>query len=261
MRLFAVLLVAVVAHCAAPGQEPSAKPVFEVASVKVRPGGLESGSTGIPPLLAGDPGLLNYTGVSLAGVLARAYNVKPLQISGPDWLRTERYDITAKAPDHAPKGHIPEMLQNLLAERFRMTVHWDTREEMGYALVAGKTGPKLKKSDVADGDAPPKRSESMSGSGHMTWNASTLDDFAASLTVLVGRPVVDMTGVPGIFDIAIDAAPDSMPGLPSFGQADGNSPFPSIFNAVRILGLNLQPRRVPVKRLVVDSAQKVPTEN
>ena len=154
MRRLVVLSIAVFARCAAFGQEPSLQPAFEVASVKTAgPPREESGgarSTGMPPRTFGDPGLVNYSSVSLKGVLCRAYNLLPDKIVGPSWLDSERYDIVAKVPKDAPTGQIPSMLQSLLAERFRMSVHWETKQTPGYALVVGKSGPKLTKSALED---------------------------------------------------------------------------------------------------------------
>lgn len=86
-----------------------------------------------------------------------------------------------------------------------------------------------------------------------------MGDLAAALTVFMGRTVVNTTNLSGTYDISIDAAPDSMPGF-RFGSGQESS-FPTIFAALRQLGLNLQPGRAPVKHLVVDSALRVPTEN
>jgi uncharacterized protein (TIGR03435 family) len=265
MRRLAIMSIAVLARCAAFGQAPDRQPAFEVASVKPaapvevqpgrprRTGGLSS-TTG-----AGDPGLVVYSGVILKAVLSKAYNVPPDQIVGPSWLDSERYDIVAKVPKDAPEGQIPAMLQNLLAERFHMSVHLVTKQTQGYALVVGKSGPKLTKSakqDEASG------SFGFTSSGHLTWRAETLASVARSLSLFLGRPVVDMTEIQGRFDITLDASPDSLPGLHSFGTAQADAdPQPSIFAAVRALGLNLEPREAAVKQLVVDSAQKIPTQN
>src|ERR1017187_3625028 len=265
MRRFAMMSLAVFAPCAAFGQLPSQKPAFEVASVKPaapveaqpgRPrktGGLSS-ATG-----AGQPSLVIYSGVIQKAVLSKAYNVPPDQIVGPSWLDNERYDIVAKVPEDAPEGLIPAMLQNLLTERFRMSVHLATKQTQGYALVVGKSGPKLTK---AKDDAPSARSMGFTSSGHLTWQAATLADFAKSLSTFLGRPVDDMTGIQGKFDITLDASPDSLPGLRSFGTAQADAdPKPSILAAIRGLGLNLEPREASVNQLVVDSAQEIPTQN
>jgi uncharacterized protein (TIGR03435 family) len=163
-------------------------------------------------------------------------------------------------PADAPKGQIPAMLQTLLAQRFGLKVHWETRQERGYSLVVGKMEAKLTKSAVSD-DAPPQRSTGFTSKGHLTWKSSTLEDFAASLTIFMGSPVEDMTEIPGIFDIALDAAPDSMPGMAAMFRSAGDSPNPSITDAIHSLGLDLRPGKVSVKYLVVDSVKRVPTEN
>jgi uncharacterized protein (TIGR03435 family) len=212
------------------------------------------------PAITGDPRRIDFADVSLEGVLSRAYEVRPNQIVGAEWIHTERYNIVATVPADAPKGQVPAMLQNLLAERFGMKVRWETRDEKGYALVVDKGGPKLTKSAVPESEAALKRGTSFDGSGHFTWRAAAMDDLAVTLTMLLASPVVDKTGIHGVFDITLDAAPDSLPGL-RFGTPHGDSPNPSIFAAIHGLGLNLESGKVPVKKLVVESAQKVPTAN
>jgi uncharacterized protein (TIGR03435 family) len=230
---------------------------FEVASVKPSQGSANPNgwkTTGMAPRITGDPAQINFTDVSLVGLLCRAYDVVPLDVRAPDWMSVERYEVLAKVPSDVPKGHIPEMLQNLLSDRFQIKLHWDAKLESGYALVRGKGELKLK---AAAPDA--KRSAGMSSKGHLTWTSSTLADLASSLTQFIDRPVVDMTGVSERFDIALDAAPDSMPGF--HFATDHESQYPTIFVALRELGLNLQPQKVSVKYLIIDSALKVPTEN
>lgn len=251
----ACMVLSVVA--AASNGQPSQRLTFEVASVKPsqgheNPNGWKT--TGMAPRITGDPALIDFTDVSLLGLLCRAYDIMPRDVHAPDWMSVERYDVLAKVPSDAPKDHIPEMLQNLLADRFQVRLHWDPKEESGYALVRGKGELKLKAS-------PPgaKLSMGMSGRGHLTWASSTLADLASRLTQFMSRPVVDMTGIPEKFDIALDADPDSMPGF--HGAREQDSQFPTIFVAMRDLGLNLQPQKVSVKYLVIDSALKVPTEN
>jgi uncharacterized protein (TIGR03435 family) len=99
-------------------------------------------------MMGGDPGRLNYSNVSMIDIIAQAYQVKDYQISGPDWLGSQRFDIVAKLPPDTPKKQIPLMLQSLLAERFKLTIHREKKDLPGYALVVGKNGPKLKESQV-----------------------------------------------------------------------------------------------------------------
>lgn len=128
-------------------------PAFEVASVKQAAPQTDGR---IMVRMGGDPGRVDYANVALKAVLARAYNVKQHQITGPSWL-DERYDITAKVPEGVAADQVPAMLQALLAERFKMAIHKETKEQPVYALVVGKSGPKLTKSE------PPKPGEEAPG--------------------------------------------------------------------------------------------------
>jgi uncharacterized protein (TIGR03435 family) len=142
--------------CAAFGQGAAESPTFEVASVKPsepQPSGMMrvrmSGGPGTP-----DPGQLTYTNVPLKNVLATAYAVNNYQISGPNWLDSERFDIVAKISQGATKEQFQQMLQNLLAERFKLKLHHEAKELPMYALVVGKGGPKLKESVEEDAATP-----------------------------------------------------------------------------------------------------------
>jgi uncharacterized protein (TIGR03435 family) len=151
------------------------------------------------------------------------------------------------------------MLQALLLERFRMSVHWTTKEAQVYALVVGKSGPKLIKSQ-------PDTKESLffGTSGRLELKGSRLADFASALSSVMDRPVVDMTGIDGTFDIAFDASPDSLTGAFYRAVADStaaSSAAPSIFTAVRGLGLSLEARKAPIKQLVIDKADRMPIPN
>jgi uncharacterized protein (TIGR03435 family) len=144
------------ASCAAFGQGAAESPTFEVASVKPAepqsPGQMRvrmSGGPGTP-----DPGQLTYTNVSLKNVLINAYDVNDYQINGPKWLDGERFDIVAKIPQGATKEQFRLMLQNLLAERFKLALHHETKELPMYALVVGKGGPKLKEAVEEDATTP-----------------------------------------------------------------------------------------------------------
>lgn len=122
---------------------------FEVASVKAMAQDANvsgSGSTGMAPPIDPHATRITFTNVSLIGVLCRAYDLMPLNIHAPEWMSDQRYSIVAQAPLNAAKGHIAEMLQSLLADRFQMKLHWDTKEESGYSLTVLQGGPKLKES-------------------------------------------------------------------------------------------------------------------
>ena len=252
----------------APRSRAQSKPeglTFEVASVKLSSEQQsQRGSTGLPPPVPrGNLDILTYTHVTLKGVLLRAYSVWPYEVAGPSWLDEKFYDIAAKVPKGAPAEQIPAMLQNLLAERFRMRVHWDAQQKAGYALVVGKTGSKLKKSVPGPDGAPDRRmSFTMGGpETHLEFKGTTLEAFAKSLTIDLARPVANMTGIEGFFDIAFDCSSDSLTGLRPMAALEEPALGPSILTAIRGLGLDLVSQKVPVKRLVVDSAEAIPTEN
>ena len=111
--------------------------------------------------------------MSLADLIRVAYRVKPYQLSGPDWMTAERFDVLAKMPEGATREQVPEMLKALLAEPFKLAVHRESKEHAVYALVVGKGGPKLKESAPdadapAGGDAPAAFDLHVSGRGENT---------------------------------------------------------------------------------------------
>jgi uncharacterized protein (TIGR03435 family) len=113
--------------------------------------------------------------MSLFKLILTAYRLKPYQLSGPEWMRAQRFDIAAKIPDGASREQIPEMLQALLAERFKLSMHRDNKEQLVLALVVGKNGLKLKESTESDARVPAAAPGEMSlytadGEAHMEKN-------------------------------------------------------------------------------------------
>jgi uncharacterized protein (TIGR03435 family) len=144
-----------------PPDSPSATPTFEVAVIHpAEPPGpnrrIRIGISGGPG--SNDPTRVTAEGVSMTELLMRAYDVKRYQLSGPSWMETERFSISAKVPEGATKEQFILMLQNLLAERFKMAVHHEQKEMPVFELQVGKGGSKLKESaaDIAPAvaDAP-----------------------------------------------------------------------------------------------------------
>jgi uncharacterized protein (TIGR03435 family) len=269
----------------APGlalSQPAAKPpAFEVASVKPAPP--QAGDT-ITGGIRENPGGIKGTNVSLGSLVEKAYNLKHYQVIGPSWLESDRhlYNIVAKAPAGTPKEQFPAMLQTLLAERFKLAFHRETRQQTAYALVVGKTALKLKKSAEVGGGA--------SGRGgfvgimytptgmHQNAQRLPMAGLAHVLSNNLGRPVSNMTGIEGNFDITLEfsgegltenlrssiamaARERSAKPTAEGGPAPDSTPVPSLFTAVEQLGLKLEPRKVPVEYIIVDKAEKVPTEN
>jgi uncharacterized protein (TIGR03435 family) len=299
----------VLALCGLFGQ--TAPPAFEVASVK--PAAPQTDGNRFVRM-GGDAGRVDYANVSLKQVLAKAYDVKSYQVTGPSWLDTERYDIVAKVPDGVAKEQIPAMLQALLAERFHMSIHRESKEQSVYAIVLGKGELKLTKYDEnasqaftfneSGGPPPPppppggggriavaagrgggggpagpapKGSAmigmSSNGATRLQARGATLAGVAGMLSSFMDRPVVDMTGIEGEYDISLEAAAEEMVGMKmtvigSPGPAGGapapapeTAPTASIFTSIQQLGLKLEPRKAPIAYVVVDKADKVPTEN
>jgi uncharacterized protein (TIGR03435 family) len=249
---------------------------FEVASVK--PALSASGRftmNGGPG--TNDPGRISYTNITLRRVLLSAYDVRDYQISGPDWLNVLRFDITAKLPDGTTKEQFQSMLRNLLATRFRMTVHRESKELPVFALLVARNGPKLKAAvatdepaeeqlatirpaDSSDGfprlslPAPGLVIETRNGRARVTAKEMPLTKFADLLSGQLGRPVVDMTGLNGNYSFVLYFAPESP------NPSDG--PDPGLFPAVQEqLGLRLEARKALVDLVVIDHAEKVPTGN
>jgi uncharacterized protein (TIGR03435 family) len=215
-------------------------PTFEVASVKpAAPSQTPAGRAST----SGDRVTMINTTVS--NVIGRAYGVKFYQIDGPPWILTERYDILAKAPDNTPKDQIPLMLQSLLAERFKLTIHRETRELPVYELIVAKPSPKLKKTDPS---AP-----FGVDSGHRELR-TTMPQLADLITRMVGRPVLDKTNLAGWYDLPLELSMEEVGGI-------DKSSRPSIFTSVQESGLKLESRKDPVEIIVVDGGTKTPTEN
>jgi uncharacterized protein (TIGR03435 family) len=238
--------------------QPAVAPSFEVASVKPAKELVVNGwhSIGGVPPIAPDQKSIHLASVTLMSLISRAYDVQPPDsVSGPPWLSTERYEIDAKAPEAAKQGQVPAMLQTLLVERFHLRVHRESKGVRGYALVAVKSASAL---SPADPNAP--KGSTLSGSGHLVYSGITLAGFAAALGRLIAQPVLDATGIDGTFNITLDAAPDSLPGLNARTKA-ADSGYPSVFAALKQFGLALEPRNVTVNILVVDSADRVPVPN
>jgi uncharacterized protein (TIGR03435 family) len=228
------------------------QPAFEVASLKVHPD--TSSERRNNESIDSVPGRLTVRNASLASCLKWAYDIRDYQISGPAWLQTEKYDIDAKAADATPLKQLRLMLQTLLAERLSLAVHRETRDLPEYALVAAKSGPKLHKAD-ADGNTSININN-----GSFVYHHISMPEFAANLSTLtqVDRPVLDRTGIAGVFDFSMQFGATAEEMKRAFVAGDG----PSIFTVIQEqLGLRLEAQKGPVEMLVIDRAEKTPTEN
>ena len=255
-------------------QEASEKIAFEVASVKpAQPSPMGQLSV----RMSADAGMLRYTNVSLRDCIRVAFRVKEFQVEGPDWIETTRFDITAKLPEGSSKEQIPEMLQALLRERFRLSLHRETKDHAVYALVVGKGGANLKPAASPAGGGSPGSSAPIQTQSVQTGPAGvhlqaagiTLAGLAEMIARFAERPVVDMTKIEGQYDFDLVFTPESNRGMmmpppgggeraPSDASSEGVS---SIIDSVQRYGLKLEPRKAPMEILVVDHIEKTPTEN
>jgi len=273
-RVLALILAALSFGAAARAQAPAtagqARPAFEVASIKRNTSGSDSASVrGLPG------GRLTVTNNTLRNIIRNAYALQNFQIiGGPDWINVDRWDVVAKAEGDAPPQQMIQMVQTLLADRFKLVVRRETREMPIYALVVarsdGTLGPKLTRSTtdctavIADararGGAPPRPPDGRVqcgmrvNNGRIQMNAETMVNLVRNLSPIAGRSIIDRTGLTGGFDLELTWTPD----LPSGNAADGPPPAndgPSLFTAMQEqLGLKLDAQRGPVDVLVIDSA-------
>ena len=187
MRTMTVAGIAFVAACGAFCQTAPAPLEFVVATVKAAPPPTSIGFMRVG--MRDGPGTVNYDNVAMIDVLTNAYGVKQHQITGPDWLRSERYNIVAKMPPNSTKEQIPAMLQALLADRFKMAIHRETKVLPVYALVAAKNGPKLHEADTEAGFRM-----SMGPKGRQLNGKASITALVQALSRFMDRPVLDTTG-------------------------------------------------------------------
>jgi uncharacterized protein (TIGR03435 family) len=332
--IFASILLLFIANprpiaAQAPAPKPAQELAFEVATIK--PSAPLDRAKLAADMQAGKMPRLgprvtasraDYIYMPLRDLIALAYNMRNYQVTGPDWMASERFDIEATMPEGASKDDAPAMLRTLLDDRFKLAAHKETQEQKVLALLAGKNGTKLKPSttvaEPVDEDAPLQPNQMvMDGpegpiritrkpDGSMVFNlgkrgtvtqtvdaqnqALRLDSsmvsmagFAETLSTILapmgGRQVVDMTGLTGNYEIAVEISfadlmaiartqGDAPPPPPPASSAAGAAPVASdpgggtsIYESVKQLGLELEERKAPVEELVVDHVEKTPTEN
>jgi uncharacterized protein (TIGR03435 family) len=230
-------------------------PSFEVASVKSAGPRADLARTGV---FFTSGGRFETLSAKLRMILATAFDVRDYQISGaPAWMDSDEFDINAKAADES--ANIEQrrlMVQSLLAERFHLSVHRETREGQVYELTIAKGGSRLREAtDSLQG----KQQGLGRGRGLVYGMACPLRLLANQLGQELGRPVVDKTGLAGRYDFTLKWTPDAggaSPGTDA-GQFAGDNLPPSLFIALQeSLGLRLQAAKGPVETLVIDHVEK-----
>lgn len=254
--------------------QSATRPKFEVAAVKPSQ---EMRFTRIRPL----PGGRLTATAPLRLLMQNAYGLFPFQIvGGPDWIKSDRYEIDAKAEGNPSKDQLLVMLQTLLEDRFQLKTHRETKEMAVYTLVPAKGGPKLPAAKegscvtpVPGGPPLPPGLVPECGRIRIMMEASgarlqggqvPLTELVGILATVMGRPVIDKTGFTGTFDLQMDFIPDlATAGLPMRpGSSDGapsapNPETPTIFLAIQEkLGLKLESTRAPVETMVIDHVER-----
>jgi len=231
------------------GAAQAQSPAFEVISVKANHSG--DGASSYPRLANGR---LTSQNTPMRLILEAAYGLTALQINGPAWLDSDRFDLEAKSPAGVPDTEMKPMLQGLLKDRFQLAAHIESREAPVYNLTVLKDGPKCPIFDAAHIPPTPPRN----GADSMIMGPMTMTGLAGNLTSAAGRPVLDKTGLEGRYFCAVAFSRLTT-------QPNENATGPGaldIFEALRQqLGLKLEPARAPIDTLIVDSANRTPTAN
>jgi uncharacterized protein (TIGR03435 family) len=269
-RRFATALL-VCAATALPAR--AQRPAFEVASIK------RNVSVGQLSSIRGQPGgRITVTNHSLRSIIRQINRLQGDQIvGGPDWVDKDRWDIVAKGEGDPAFEQLVAMMQTLLADRFKLVTHRETRDMPVYALVLarsdGRLGPQLQTSTVdcaaiaaaartQGGTAPPPpgagpRCGTNMSFGRMRTSAVPMTDIARNFSIAAGRTVVDRTGLTGIFDLDVTWKPDVPAGSAGPAGNISTDDAPSLFTALQEqLGLKLDAQRGPVEVLVIDSAER-----
>jgi uncharacterized protein (TIGR03435 family) len=269
--VFVVLCAFLVADTQSAGAQTSGGLQFEVASVRQTPpfkgGANMQGCRGGPDLGNQDPLRFSCVAIRLWNLVGMAYRTPSYRLDGPGWLKDslDMFDVTANIPEKTTRDEFYAMLQNLLTERFHLVVHHESREIEQYDLVVAKNGPKFKEAPapgaLSDTSALTKNGcpalpkgvlqGSVNGQMVMYRPASSVGVLADSISAQVKKPVRDITGLTGRYEVALCWIPD--------GSTD---PGPTLMDALQDqLGLRLESHKTPVDFVVVDSVDKSPIQN
>jgi uncharacterized protein (TIGR03435 family) len=226
---------------------------FEAATLKPYPSGCVSG----PMTRSGieeSKGLIRIENMSLKAVIEMSYGVKDFQFERPAWVDTACFDIVAKPPASYKHEDLQSLLRNLLADRFKLSVHNDSKEMTAYVLTVAKDGPKFH-------EATKPRGYFTARPGHIDGARVSMKRFIGALKGMFPRPIIDETGLSAEYEIKLEWTPDQAAAMPA-GDEQVPDPGVSISTALRDqLGLRLQTRKAPVEIVIVDHIEKTPTDN
>ena len=255
--ILCVLLVVLGAARFGWAQSADKLPRFEVASVKPAKPGRIATPQGFTP------GRLTLVGVPMQALIQYVFRAPRYQLSGgPKWLESERYDIVATMPANTLYATRRLMMQDLLQERFHLVTHREKKELPVYALLQVRNGLKfhVEKREMRDGDGR----VGGGGPGRLAGIKVSAFDLAELLSDYLDRPVLDETGIDGLFDFKLIWTPDETPR--ELNPAEQHLPVDpngaSIFTAIQQqLGLRLVPQKGSIDMLVIDRVDRTPSEN
>ena len=250
---------------AAPGPKfevSSVRPAFERTPAAAGAGTREGGGGsrgGCRQSLRIDPGRVDIQCITLTALIGHAFRLSPDRVKGPDWMNSASFDIAAKIPESASQNQVPEMLQALLVDRFKLATHRSASNQPIYALVVAKGGLKIKSADSAGivrESSGPDRLQRWEAPG-ITMEG--LADLLDRVTPFFSAPVLDMTGLNGRYSLVLEV---SLKDLGDRTPLETEDAVLHAFNdGLRKLGLQLARRKGPVESIFVDHVEKTPSEN
>jgi uncharacterized protein (TIGR03435 family) len=286
------LLLCTVTAIATWGQQ-SSRPEFEVATIRPSAPSPEATVTARAHI---DGAQVRWLSLTLKYYMATAYRVKQYQISGPDWISSDRFDISATIPAGVSTTQMPEMLQRLMEDRFQVKMHREKKDFPVYALDIAKGGLKIQANppdpEAAKADATAPANTNVSGSAqgisidfgrgssytfaNNRFDAKklTMANVVRALELYTDRPVVDMTDLTGTYDFTLEITAEDYQAMliraavtagvtlpPGDLRLLDGATLPSLFEALQKVGLKLDARKAPLDVLVIDEARKTPTDN
>ena len=284
MRLPIVLLLAPLVF-----SQTSKRLEFEVASVRAATPNQGNGAQ-TPAAARLDPSQIRLNYLTMQDFIVRAYGVKAYQVIGPDWLKAERFDISATLPEGATVAQVPAMLQSLLEDRFGLKVHRSQKEFAVYMLTRNKRPFTLTKVEPRSPDSNVTGVVPRPGNGvalglargglftlydnKMDGKGMTMEMLANTLTPFIGLPTVDGTDIEGFYDFHFDLVPEDYSSMMMRAAAARGVSYPpqllaqmesmpntSFLSSLDKVGLKLERSKAPLEVINIDEVKKTPSEN
>jgi uncharacterized protein (TIGR03435 family) len=232
---------------ALPAAAHAQRPAFAVATIRPSSGAVQFEHDGATETT---PGTLRMRDVSVETCIKWAYSVQESQIAGPDWIDSDKFDITAKSDGPADENAMKQMLQSLLADRFKLSFHHQDKELKAFVLTIAKGGAKL--TPAAAPDAKPYRQNSANGS---IVKSMTIQEFGDFLSQPLHMPVVDQTGLKGKYDFVLDFTP-YLPDAKNMGPDRPDTVSILMAAMEGELGIKMETRKTQVNVMVIDHVAK-----